>query len=187
METITQETNIEEILTQAYKDYRKPLLARAMFKVSDPVICEELVQDTFMKVWAYLAKGGEVATMRAFLYHVLNNLIVDQYRKHKTVSLDNLLEKGYEPSESNSATSSADRMIDSIDGKAVLPLIEQLPKKYQNVMIMRYTQDLSLEEMSKITGESKQTIAVQAHRGLEKLKQMCKPEMFSYSSQAMAA
>jgi DNA-directed RNA polymerase specialized sigma24 family protein len=35
---------------------------------------------------------------------------------------------------------------------------------------MRYIDDLSLTEMSKITGQSKNTMAVQAHRGLAMLK-----------------
>lgn len=165
MSNTIQQKNIETQFSSAYREYRRPLLARALYKVSDPVLSEELVQDTFMKVWVYLSKGGEVCAMKAFLYHVLNNLIVDQYRKHKTISLDTLLEKGYEPSQDSS-----EKMINSIDGKAVLPLIEQLPQKYQRVMDLRYIQDLSLEEMSSILNESKQTIAVQAHRGLEKIK-----------------
>jgi len=32
--------------------------------------------------------------MRAFLYHILNDLIVDEYRKHKASSLTLLMEKG---------------------------------------------------------------------------------------------
>lgn len=182
MQTTKAQTNIQDILTNAYKDYKKALFARALFKVNDPIVSEELVQDTFMKAWAYLVKGGEILAMRAFLYHVLNNLIVDQYRKHKTVSLDDLLEKGYEPSENSSSETSSKRMLDVFDGKAILPLIELLPQKYQKIMMMRYTQDLSLEEMSKLTGESKQTIAVQAHRGLEKLKQLYNPSSFSHFS-----
>ena len=35
---------------------------------------------------------------------------------------------------------------------------------------MKYVQDLSLEEMSQITGQTKNGIAVKIHRGLEKLK-----------------
>ncbi len=35
---------------------------------------------------------------------------------------------------------------------------------------MKYMQDLSLKEISILTGQSKNTIAVQLHRGLEKLK-----------------
>jgi RNA polymerase sigma-70 factor (ECF subfamily) len=103
--------------------------------------------------------------MKAFLYHVLNNLIVDQYRKHKTTSLDTLLEKGFEPSVSDSG-----RLFNVLDGKAAFLLIQSLPKKYQKVMRMRYVQELSLKEISLITGQSKNTIAVQVHRGLAKLK-----------------
>ncbi len=35
---------------------------------------------------------------------------------------------------------------------------------------MRFVQDLSLKEMSLITGKTKNSIAVQVHRGLEKIK-----------------
>ena len=103
--------------------------------------------------------------MKAFLYHILNNLIVDEYRKHKATSLDVLLEKGYEPS-----TGRSGHLSDVFDGKAALLLIQYLPVKYQKVMRMRYAQDLSLTEISLLTGQSKNTVAVQAHRGLEKLK-----------------
>jgi DNA-directed RNA polymerase specialized sigma24 family protein len=41
-------------------------------------------------------------------------------------------------------------------------------------MRMKYVQDLSLEEMSASTGLSKNTIAVQLHRGLEKMKLLYK-------------
>jgi DNA-directed RNA polymerase specialized sigma24 family protein len=50
-----------------------------------------------------------------------------------------------------------------------------LPKKYQKVVHMRYVQDLTLEEMSLITGQSKNAMAVQVHRGLEKLKLLYEP------------
>ncbi len=103
--------------------------------------------------------------MKAFLYHVLNNLIVDEYRKHKTVSLDVLLEKGFEPSLHDS-----DRIINFLDGKDATLLIKSLPKAYQKAMQMRYVDDLSLEEIACATGKTKNAIAVQLHRGLEKLK-----------------
>ncbi len=124
-----------------------------------------MVQETFMKTWKYLVKGGEIETMKAFLYHVLNNLIVDQYRKKKTASLEVLLEKGYEP-----GVDDTKRLFNTLDGKAAIILIEKLPLKYQKIMRMKYVQDLTLQEMSDSMGQSKNTIAVQLHRGLEKLK-----------------
>ena len=165
--TPKQKEEQNTILTAAHHNYGKALNVHAFFKVGNHAMGEGLVQDTFMKTWSYLVKGGKIDVMKAFLYHILNNLIVDEYRKHKTTSLDVLLEKGFDPKMKKSVDISS-----LLDGKAALLLIQRLPEKYQKVMRMRYVQDLSLKEMSLITGQSENTIAVQAHRGLEKLKLM---------------
>ncbi len=157
-------------MTLAHHDYQKGLNLYAFFKLRDRAVSEDLVQDTFVKTWRYLVKGGKIDLMKAFLYHVLNALIVDKYRKHKAVSLDVLLAKGFEPGVDRTS-----HLFNVIDGKAVLLLIEQLPEKYRKVMRMRYVQDLSLQEMSLITGQSKNVMAVQVHRGLEKLKLLYNP------------
>lgn len=165
MMTPKQETQRQTQLTTAHRDYEKGMRTHAFFKLNDRSMSDDLVQDAFMKTWSYLAKEGKIDVMKSFLYHILNNLIVDEYRKRKTLSLDVLLEKGYEPS-----SDSTERLFNLLDGKAALLLIHQLPVRYQKVMRMRYAQDLSLADMSLITGKSKNTLAVQLHRGLEKLK-----------------
>ncbi|MFA6227207.1 MAG: sigma-70 family RNA polymerase sigma factor [Candidatus Paceibacterota bacterium] len=99
----------------------------------------------------------------------MNNLIVDEYRKHKTTSLDVILEKGFEPSVDES-----ERIFNIFDGKAALLLIQQLPEKYKKIMRMKYEKLLSLKEISLILGQSKNSVAVQLHRGLAKLKELYK-------------
>lgn len=141
----------------------------AFFKLNDHALGEDLVQDAFIKTWKYLVRGGKIEIMRAFLYHILNDLIVDEYRKHKVISLNKIMEKGFEPSAGR-----PERFFNFLDGKALILLIQQLPEKYQKIMYMRYVQELSIKEMSLITGESKNTVTVQAHRGLEKLKLLYK-------------
>lgn len=153
------------VLTAAHDDFAKGLNTHAFFKVHDHALGRDLVQDTFVKTWKYLVKGGKIDLMKAFLYHVLGNLIIDQYRKPTTTSLDALIEKGFEPS-----TGDARRIFNVLDGKTAARLIERLPLTYQAVMRMRYLQDMSLREISVSTGQLKNTVAVQAHRGLEKLK-----------------
>jgi RNA polymerase sigma-70 factor (ECF subfamily) len=170
--TLQQTLNLKEILNVAHHDYERGLTVRAFFKLQDQAMSEDLVQDTFTKAWTYLAKGGEILLMKAFLYHILNDLIIDEYRKHKTVSLDTLLEKGFEPSIDPSVS-----LFNILDGKAALLLIQRLPKTYRRVMHMRYIQDLSIKEMSLITGQSKNTITVQAHRGLVLLKLLKSPSL----------
>lgn len=163
--TPKKETKQQAILSVAHKDYGKKLNSYAFFRVSNRVVSEDLVQDTFKKTWIYLIKGGKIDIMKSFLYHVLKGLIIDEYRKRKSFSLDALMEKGFEPGEDGSQ-----RLVNVLDGKRAICLISQLPEKYQKVMRMRYVQDLSLKEMSLITGQSKGTLAVQVHRGLKKLK-----------------
>ena len=163
--TQTQIAQLQGVLAIAHSDYEKGLNARAYFKVSNRELGEDLVQQTFMKTWVYLIRGGKIEMMKAFLYHILNNLIVDEYRKHKTSSLDTLISKGFEPS-----TTDGSNLLNVLDGKAALLLIERLPPMYKKVIRMKYVQDLSLEEISLKTGLSKNTIAVQIHRGLEKIK-----------------
>ncbi len=163
--TLKQERKLEMELSLAHSNYKEGLNSYAFFKVHDRTTSEDLIQDTFLKTWKYLVKGGKIETMKAFLYHVLSDLIIDEYRKRKTTSLDCLIEKGFEPSRDDS-----DRLFNTLDGKSASKLIEQLPQTYQKVMRMKYVQDLSLKEMSLITGQSRNSVAVKAHRGLEKLK-----------------
>ena len=163
--TPKEEVQRKGILSTAHHDYSKRLNLHAFFKLHDHALGQDLVQDTFMKTWRYLASNGKIDVMKSFLYHVLNNLIIDEYRKRKASSLDVLLERGYEPS-----ADPRERTANALDGRAALLLIARLPVRYQKVMRMRYMQDLSLSEMATITGLSKNTIAVQLHRGLNKLK-----------------
>ena len=167
--TPKQKTQLQHVLTTAHTDYSVGLNTHAFFKLNSHFLGEDMVQETFMKTWAYLVKGGKIEIMKGFLYHVLNHLIIDEYRKQKTISLEVLVEKGFEPSLDTSK-----RLLNVLDGKAALLLIAHLPKIYQKVMRMRYVQDLSLSEISLLNGQSKNTIAVQLHRGLEKLKLLYK-------------
>ncbi len=165
MITPTQMRRQRTVLSTAYINYKKGLLRYATGKTDDGALTEDLVQNTFLKTWKYLVRGGKVDVMEAFLFHILKALIIDEYRKRKTTSLDVLIQKGFEPSIDETR-----RLIDTLDGKHVVKLIEKLPVAYRKIMRMRYVQDLSIREISLITGQSRNTVAVQAHRGLKKLK-----------------
>jgi RNA polymerase sigma-70 factor, ECF subfamily len=163
--TNEQRTEQKVLMTAAHHSYVVGLNSHAFFKLSNKARSEDLVQDTFVKTWKYLVKGGKIEIMKAFLYHVLNQLIIDQYRKHDTDSLDAMVEKGFDPGIDNS-----EKLFNMLDGKKALFLIQRLPEKYQKVMRMRFVQELSFKEMSLVTGETKNALAVKVYRGLEKLK-----------------
>lgn len=154
-----------QILTAAHDDFAGELSRYANLKLHNLVLSDDLVQTTFMKTWMYLQSTGKIDLMRAFLYHVLNRLIIDEYRKKKTISLDLLSEKGFELE-----ASKPEMMASVIDARALTALIQKLPEKYRVIITMRYIKELSLKEMCVITKTSQNTMSVQLHRGLAKLK-----------------
>jgi len=153
------------ILTRAYRDFSRELSCFAARKVNNTALSDDLVQTTFLKTWAYLQSKGKIDLMRAFLYHALNRLIIDEYRKHKTVSLDVLMEGGLELESIDS-----ENIYNVIDRKALVLLIEKLPEKYRSVITMRFVKELTLKEISVIAHQSQNTTSAQVHRGLFKLR-----------------
>lgn len=159
----------QKMMTVAHNSHSKSMNSYASFKVNNRETGQDLVQSTFLKTWRYLIKGGQINLMKPFLYHILNQLIIDEYRKRKTTSLDALLDKGFEPS-----FDTTERAINILDGKAAMLLVKKLPEKYASVITMRYSKELSLKEMSAITGQSRNTTSTQIHRGLAMLKKLYK-------------
>lgn len=154
-------------LAEGYNSYNAKLNLYANSRMHSREVSEDLVQDAFKKAWLYLVKGGKIDMMESFLYHVLRHLIIDTYRKHKSVSLDLLLEKGFD-----SGIDESERLVNIFDGKEAILLIESLPLQYRKIVHMKYVQDLSLQEISDTTGQTKNTVAVQAHRGLSKMRSL---------------
>ncbi|MEX2054352.1 MAG: sigma-70 family RNA polymerase sigma factor [Candidatus Colwellbacteria bacterium] len=160
----------QEILIQAYKDYEQSLLKRAFYKISDRDLADDLVQTTFLKTWEYLIKRGEVDQMRAFLFHVLNNLIIDEYRKKKaTVSYETLAESGFEV-----VIDDSESLFNQIDGKTAILMIPLLKDKYRKVISMRFEEEKTIKEIAEATKQLNNTVAVQIYRGVEQLAILCR-------------
>ena len=154
----------------AFDQHSDALFRQCFFKVHDREIAKDILQDTFMKAWKYIVEGGNVTNMKAFLYKILNNLIIDEYRKKKSQSLDALQEDGFEPKAIESSP-----LEDKIDGAKALTLINKLPEPYKDPVFLKFVNGLEINEIAEITGESENTVSVHIHRGLKKLK-----ELFEY-------
>jgi len=173
MLTEEEKKQLQQVLVDAHNDFEQGLLRHANFRLNDSGRCDDLVQDTFLKTWVYLVKAGKITSMKPFLYHVLNCLIIDEYRRKKSVSLDVLLESGFEPDSDD-----YDRIINMIDGQAAASLLMTLPIAYQKIMSLRYIDDLSLSEIAHETGLTNNLVAVKTHRGMEKLRLLYEQQQF---------
>ena len=82
----------EDSFLKAFDEYADALFRHAIIRLSDRERAIELVHDTFTKAWGYAREGNTIEAYRPFLYKVLGNLIIDEYRRRRTESLDAILE-----------------------------------------------------------------------------------------------
>ncbi len=157
-------SDLETTFLSAYSEHADALYRYCYFRLKKQELAADLVQDTFTKVWAYLAKGHEVENLKAFLYRTAHNLVIDEYRKHKEESLDVLHEAGFDP-----GFDDTDRWIDKLDGEKALALLAQIPEEYREAMYMRYVDGLTNKEIAEATGSLENTIAVRIKRGLARV------------------
>lgn len=161
--------NLEKEFLKAYDAFADAIFRHCYFRMSDREKAKDLTQDTFIKTWEYLSRGGTIENLRAFLYRVANNLIVDEFRKKKELSLDGLREHGFEP-----MSSSDEDLKTGLETKEVMRMIEMLEDEYREVVIMRHVEGMSVKEIASIVGESENLVSVRIHRGLAKLRNLLK-------------
>ena len=175
IDTRAQET--ERAYLEAYEAYNDALFRHALFRVSNRDRALELVQDTFLKVWDYLQGGGTVDQYKAFLYRILNNLIIDEYRKKKSSSLDEILENDTGEMESKLSEGSVREIEENFDEartlEAIRARIPELPDTYRDVVTMRYIDGLTPKEIASMMNISENVVSVRLHRGTHKLRELC--------------
>lgn len=162
----------EERFLKAFDDYSDALFRHASLRVNNREKAIDLVHDAYTKVWSYVRAGHEVDSFRPFLYKVLNNLIVDSYRKQTELSLDALMEREGvdEGSFAELSESTVEALAATIDGRQAFELLKELPDVYREVLILRFVDELGPREISELIEESENVISVRIHRGLKLLR-----------------
>lgn len=157
----------------AFEEYNDALFRHATFRINNRERAIDLVHDTYTKVWSYIRDGYEIDAFRPFLYKVLNNLIIDEYRKKKESSLDALMEiDGVdEGSFEELSESTVETLAATIDGQKAFALLDELPVQYKEVIIFRFVDQLGPREISQLIEESENVVSVRIHRGLRLLRE----------------
>jgi RNA polymerase sigma-70 factor (ECF subfamily) len=159
----------EREFAAAYKKYADAIFRHCYFRVFNRERGKELMQETFLRAWEYIADGHHIDNMRAFLYRVANNLIVDEARKRKEVSLEALQEVGFDP-----GVDETEAMQKRIDAKEVIATLKDLDKDYRDILIMRFIDGLPPAAIAEITGLTANTVSVRLHRGVKHLLSLLK-------------
>ncbi|PIR82345.1 hypothetical protein COU20_02885 [Candidatus Kaiserbacteria bacterium CG10_big_fil_rev_8_21_14_0_10_59_10] len=167
----------EAVFLKAFSEYSDKLFRHAVYRTGNRERAVELAQDTFLKAWDYVQKGGEVRQLRSFLYRILNNLIIDEYRKSKEQSLDELLEDDTGALERTMSEGDVAEAEETLDKNAAVgrirEIIPRLPEAYRTAVTLRYVDGLTPKEIAALLNVSENVVSVRIHRGVAKLKSLC--------------
>lgn len=159
-------------LIEIYKDKIFQLAYRMVGNRQD---AEDIAQETFLRVYANLHTYDDNYKFSTWIYRIATNLCIDRGRKKRPdFSLDEEVDTGqgldwYSRLSSGERTPE-DKVITQELQETVQDAISQLQPKYRSVMILRYIEDLSLQEISDIVKLPITTIKTRIHRGREALR-----------------
>jgi RNA polymerase sigma-70 factor (ECF subfamily) len=162
-----------EELVQLYKDKIYHLAYRMLGNRQE---AEDAVQETFLRVYLNLDRYDEMQKFSTWIFRIGTNLCIDRLRKKKpNYSLDAELPEGeggdWHAMLASEEASPEDQVIVSETQQHIRESIEAMPDKYKSVVVLRYLQDLSLQEIGDVLDMPVTTIKTRLHRGREFLRQ----------------
>ncbi|MBI3047100.1 MAG: sigma-70 family RNA polymerase sigma factor [Acidobacteria bacterium] len=141
--------------------------------VHDRAVAEELAQDAFVRAFARLATYDPDRRFSAWFFRVLHNVVVDYMRRRRveTVSLDALQAEGY-PGPAEAASSPEDELERRALGSALGAALSRLRAEYREVIVLRYQQGLTVEEIAGVLKLPEGTVKTFLHRARKELAAM---------------
>src|SRR3989344_4914858 len=149
--------------------YYLPRIYRfVLFKVSHKQQAEDITQHAFMKAWegmgGYKPQGHPFGS---WLYRIARNSVIDYYRKNEPqVNIEEV-----SPEALGIDNSLIAKLEIKLDWEEVLGAISSLNEVEQDVLIMRFVEDLPHEEVAKAVDKSENAVKVIQHRAIKKLKE----------------
>lgn len=160
-----KQEELERIFMESFSDYGDAIFRFCMVKVSNVELAEDMTQEVFMRYWQYLRDGKEMTNTRSLLYTIANNMAKDWYKRKKATSLDDELESGNEPQDTDVGPETSAAYAE------VLRAIEDLEPGDKEVLLLTHVEGLPPKEIAEVLGESANVISVRINRATKRLKQ----------------
>lgn len=159
-------------IVDLYKDKVYQICFRMLW---DGHEAEDAAQETFLKAFLNIHTYNHDKKFSTWLYRIATNLCIDKIRKKKPdYHLDAEI-AGTDGLNMYSHLSSSDQLPEEeVESLEVQETIHQaillLPEKYRSVIVLKYIEDLPLQEIADILGLPLGTVKTRVHRGREALR-----------------
>ena len=158
--------------TDIYNQESDSLFRFCLLRVSDREKALDLTQESFTRLWSSFSLGKRVDNPRALLYRVARNLIIDWYRRIKPVSLESLSgadeDREFDPPDQRATV----KIEVDAESRRVLSMLGRLESQYQEVIYLRFVEDLSPKDIAEILRLNTNTVSVRITRGMEALRKI---------------
>ena len=172
-----QKNNTEDAFNILVQRYKNPLTNFVFRFLGDYEACNDVVQETMIKVYRYKDSYSSVAKFSTWIYTIAGNLARTEYKRQRRQNIFSINDYGDEhqtydlPDESYRPDVITDSGIkDEIVQKALMKVKET----YREAVILRDIQGLSYEEISEILGVNEGTVKSRINRGRAQLQELLK-------------
>ena len=176
-EVISGNTSAYRQLVESHQNNVYNIVYRIVQNTED---AEEISQDVFVKVFNALNTFQEKSKFSTWLYRVAYNAAISHYRKKKVIQMpinDEVLEIEVENSFFDDFED-----IEALKHEYLPVAIEKLTNQDQLLISMYYQQDLSINEISEITGTSKSNTKIKLFRARKFLYNYISEMMKSFTN-----
>lgn len=161
----------KESFALAYDMYVDQIYRFIYFKVGEKEEAQDLTSSVFLKTWNFFQEGKEIdtASLKALLYKIARNAVIDYYRSKNNkinVSLDEAI---------GVVDEKKDLTVDleiKMDIAVVETKILELKDEYREAIILRFVDELSITEIAEILDKPKGSIRVLIFRAQQALKKI---------------
>jgi len=151
-------------------DFYMPRIYRfVLFKVSHREEAEDLTHQTFLKAWEHIEQyESRGYPFSSWLYRIARNTVIDGYRKsNPQISIENIA-----PELLVEEATQGEALEVKLEWDKLLKGLKALKGVEQDVLIMRFVDDLTHQEVAKAIGKSEGATKVIQHRALKNLKKV---------------
>jgi RNA polymerase sigma-70 factor (ECF subfamily) len=157
-----------------FEQYKDRVYSIALRYSGNPAAAMDIAQDTFLKLLSRIGHYRSEASFDSWLYRLVVNSCIDDQRRGRRLTpfLDGLVDAVRAPAESV-----LHRLMQTETEQRVQDVVARLAPEHRMVIVLRYTEGLSYEEIAKILNCSPGTVASRlsrAHKILERRLARCR-------------
>jgi len=152
--------------------YEKKLVNYLHRTVGDFELAENLVQETFLRIYKTRLEYEPTAKFKTYLYKIATNLAIDEFRKRDRHKED--LKESFDD-DPDPSKNPQDSLITSEKARIVRESLMKLDEKHRTVIVMKWFEGLKYEQIAKILGISVGTVKSRIFYALKQLEVDLKP------------